>query len=135
VGFGKVILLDTHVILWLALEPEKVSKSASIAVREIGAAGAGIGISSVSLYEIARLAERSRVKLDLPIETFLRRVESHFLVRQVTVPIATAAGQLPDHFPGDPMDRIIAATALTEGMALVTADERIRRSAVVKTIW
>ena len=46
-----------------------------------------------------------------------------------------AAAQLADAFPGDPMDRIIAATALTEGIPLVTADERIRRSGVVRTIW
>ena len=38
-------------------------------------------------------------------------------------------------FPLDPADRIIAATARAHGMALVTADERIRQTPLVKTIW
>jgi len=130
-----VILLDTHVILWIAGEPEKMSKSASTAIRDARAERVPIAIASVSLYEIARLADRGRIKLDSPTDSFLRRLESLFLVQQITASVAIAAGQLPDHFPGDPMDRIIAATALTEALSLVTADERIRRSGVVKTIW
>jgi PIN domain nuclease of toxin-antitoxin system len=130
-----VILLDTHVVIWIAGEPERISKSASIAIRDARSQAFPIGIASVSLYEIARLADRGRITLDLPTDGFLRRLESLFQIRQLTVPVALAAGQLPEHFPGDPMDRIIAATALTEGLSLVTADERIRRSGVVKTIW
>jgi PIN domain nuclease of toxin-antitoxin system len=42
---------------------------------------------------------------------------------------------LPDKFPKDPADRLIAATAMAEAMALVTADMRIRRAKVVETVW
>jgi PIN domain nuclease of toxin-antitoxin system len=42
---------------------------------------------------------------------------------------------LPEGFPKDPADRLIAATAMAEGAALVTADERIRQAKVVQTIW
>jgi PIN domain nuclease of toxin-antitoxin system len=42
---------------------------------------------------------------------------------------------LPEKFPQDPSDRLIAATAMVEGMSLVTADLRIRQSKVVETIW
>jgi PIN domain nuclease of toxin-antitoxin system len=135
VGLGKVILLDTHVLLWLAGEPEKLSKAASIAIREIRETGASLAISSVSLYEIARLAERGRIKLDESTDVFLHGLESLFFIQPITVAIALTAGQLPDLFPGDPMDRIIAATAISEGVPLITADQNIRRSRALKTIW
>jgi PIN domain nuclease of toxin-antitoxin system len=42
---------------------------------------------------------------------------------------------LPDPFHGDPMDRIIAATAIVEDCVLLTIDEKIRQSGVCKTLW
>jgi len=75
------------------------------------------------------------VTLDVAADRFLQRVALRFSVLELSTSIAVAAGSFSDPFPGDPMDRIIAATALTEGIPLVTADERIRRSGVVRTIW
>lgn len=49
--------------------------------------------------------------------------------------ICTQSVRLADPFPKDPSDPLIAATAMIEGMALVTADVDIRRSKVVETIW
>lgn len=49
--------------------------------------------------------------------------------------IAVTAAQLPPAFPSDPIDRIIAATALLSGATLITADERIRHSGAVRTLW
>jgi PIN domain nuclease of toxin-antitoxin system len=57
------------------------------------------------------------------------------ILRPVTAEIAALAVRLPERFPKDPADRLITATAMVEGMALVTADTRIRRSKVVETIW
>jgi PIN domain nuclease of toxin-antitoxin system len=130
-----MILLDTHVLLWLLLEPEKLSQEASAAITRTLRTGEAIAISPITLVEIARLAARGRVQLSRPARAFLAKIESDFSVHTITAEIAYIAGQLADPFPGDPADRIIAATALTEGMTVITADERIRRSAVVKTIW
>ena len=49
--------------------------------------------------------------------------------------VAVRAVQLPETFPGYPADRLIVATALVEGAPVVTRDSRIRRAAVVETIW
>lgn len=46
-----------------------------------------------------------------------------------------AAAHLPPGFPGDPFDRVIAATAIVERVPVVTSDTRIRKSKVVRTIW
>ena len=39
------------------------------------------------------------------------------------------------HVPSDPFDRIIAATAIVEGIPLLTADKNIRRSRALRTLW
>jgi len=52
----------------------------------------------------------------------------------ITLEIAITAGSLPDPIR-DPADRLIVATAMHQGVPLVTKDARIRESAVVQTIW
>jgi PIN domain nuclease of toxin-antitoxin system len=56
-------------------------------------------------------------------------------VRPITPEIAALAAQFPDSYPGDPGDRLIGATARAEGLTLVTRDENIRRSPLLKTVW
>jgi PIN domain nuclease of toxin-antitoxin system len=53
----------------------------------------------------------------------------------ITSQIAILANQLPATYPGDPSDRLIGATALAEGIALVTKDRSIRNCKQIKTIW
>jgi PIN domain nuclease of toxin-antitoxin system len=53
----------------------------------------------------------------------------------ITPEIAALATQFPEDYPHDPVDRLIGATARAEGMALVTRDERIRRSLLLRTVW
>ena len=53
----------------------------------------------------------------------------------MTPAIAALAVRMPARFPRDPADRIIAATAMVEGLALVTANRQIRQAKVVETIW
>lgn len=129
------MLLDTHVVIWLALEPDKVSKSAVSAIRNQRLSGEVLAISCISLYELARMSERGRILLDPSLETFLSRVEALFEVKPISSAVALTAARLPNAFPGDPADRIIAGTAIVEGVPLITADRNIRRSRLVKTIW
>ena len=55
-------------------------------------------------------------------------------MRPITPEIAALATQFPADYPRDPADRLIGATARAEGMTLVTRDERIRRSPLLKTV-
>jgi len=130
-----LILLDTHVAIWLALDPANISRPAASAIESAEADHRGIALSCVSLYEIARVVHRGRVVLNGSMEALLDQVRIRFSIRDLTLPIAVTAAQLPSDFPGDPMDRIITATALAENIPLVTADRRIRLSRAVKTIW
>lgn len=105
------------------------------AIRQQSKAGAKPAISCISLYEISRIVERRRIVLEVPLETFLDRVHSLFDIKPLSNGIAMIAARFHGDFPGDPADRMIAATAVADGLSLITADREIRRSGVVKTIW
>jgi PIN domain nuclease of toxin-antitoxin system len=60
---------------------------------------------------------------------------SSVIVRPLTPEIAALATHFPPDFPLDPGDRLIVATARAEGLTLITRDERIRKSPLVKTLW
>lgn len=130
-----MLLLDTHVVVWITLSPSHLSKNAVRAIDGARRQARGLFISDVSLLELAGLVARKRIELQVSLESFLEEVESHFAVLPINRRIAARSVQLPSSYPKDPMDRAIAATALVEGFPLVTADEGIKRSKAVKTIW
>jgi len=130
-----MILVDTHVVLWLALEPDKISRTAKAAVVKTRHSGQGLAISDITLLEIAMIVSKGRMKLNASLETFLAEVEARFVVLPITGKVCARALDLPDSYPKDPADRIIAATAQVEGDYLITADNDIQRSKAVRTIW
>jgi len=130
-----MILLDTHVVIWLALNPEKISAKAHTAIAETRTNSAGLAISDITLWEIAAGAHKQRIHLDTTLESFLSEVESRFIVLPITAQIAVRAFSLSAAYPRDPADRMLAATALVHGIPLLTADSNIRRSKQVATIW
>lgn len=131
-----MILLDTHALLWLASEPKKLSRPAASAIRRSLRSG-GIGIASISLWEIAMLVESGRLRAPGTTEHALGLLleRTGAAVLEITADVAALAVQFPESFPRDPADRLIAATARSRSIPLVTADERIRESPLVKTIW
>jgi PIN domain nuclease of toxin-antitoxin system len=129
-----MILLDTHVLVWLAFEPGKLSKRAKGAIRAARREG-GLAIAAISLLELAWLAEKGRVETTLSIESFVRLCASKMTVLPITPEIAARAVSFPDSYPKDPQDRLIGATALVEGVELVTRDKLIKKSGLVPVIW
>jgi PIN domain nuclease of toxin-antitoxin system len=128
-----MILLDTHSAIWLALSPERLSRSARGAIE--GNVPAGLALSVQSLFEVAWLIVRRRILPNEPLDKFVHSLQSRFTIYPLTSTIALAAARLPATFPSDPFDRIIAATAIVERISLVTADQSIRRSRSLSTIW
>lgn len=131
-----MILLDTQALIWLASEPERLSRRAASAIRRARASG-GIAIASISLREMALLFARGHLRSSGTIDASIRAIleATGATVREITPEIAALSTQFPEDYPRDPADRLIGATARAEGIALVTRDTAIRASLLVRTIW
>ena len=134
-GQSQVILLDTHIVLWLTTDPTKLSSKGKSAIEDARKNGDGLAISDITLLELATLASKGRIHLGISLESFLHEVEARFVVLPISGRACARAMGLPTAYPKDPADRIIGATALVEGLSLITADREILRSKVVHTIW
>lgn len=130
-----MILVDTHVVVWLAFDQGQLSKKARAAIDDARKTGDGLAISDITLLELATLVSKSRIHLDISLQSFLQEVESRFVVLPFTGRASVRAMELPATYPKDPADRIIGATALVEGLPLLTADRELLRSKVIRTIW
>ena len=125
-----MILLDTHILIWLLIAPEILSPKARkviVAARKAGA----LGISAISLWEIAWLVENKRIEVDVSVGSFVRKCASYVQVVPITQEIAVRSVQFPDSYPRDPQDRIIGATAIVEDIRLLTHDKLIIGSGLV----
>jgi PIN domain nuclease of toxin-antitoxin system len=129
-----VILLDTHVLVWLAGARERLSAGAQKAIDS----GHELAISVASIQEIANLVARGRLAMDRPVETWIGDVLNVHGVPALAPTVSTAlrAGSLdPVEFHGDPADRLIYATAVEHDAGLISADERLQRSDSARVVW
>jgi PIN domain nuclease of toxin-antitoxin system len=135
-GNLAVILLDTHVLVWMVADEDRLSRRAKSAIQR-ARVGDGLSIADVTIWEVAFLIARGAIRTHNTIENTVRNfvTRSGVNVRPITAEIAVLATQFPDAYPKDPIDRLIGATARAEGIALVTRDERIRSSPLLRTIW
>jgi len=95
-----------------------------------------IGVSAISLWEIAKLVELGRLELNVPLEKWFEQALDYPGIRviELTSEIAVESTRLPGEFHRDPADQIIVATARILKCALVTSDERILDYPHVKTV-
>lgn len=128
-----LILLDTHVLLWRFLEPRRLSRAASRALQTSQTRF----LADISLREVASLIEGGQVELDRePSEWLEQAVEELSLeVVPISPAIAARSVRIAQNFHRDPGDQLIAATAIELDVPLVTADERLRASPALRTIW
>jgi len=129
-----LIVLDTHTLVWLVIEPKRVGRAAA---REIERAERII-VSAISCFEVARLVSRGRLWLDRDTGAWISRASVEVGARQepVSSEIAIRAGQLDqERFPGDPSDRIIYSTAVQHRAKLITRDAAITRFDPERAVW
>jgi PIN domain nuclease of toxin-antitoxin system len=130
-----LILVDTHVVLWLTSDPAKLSSKARTAIEDSRKKGEAVAICDITLLELTTLASKGHIQLGVSLESFLQEVETRFVVLPISSRACARSRGFPKASPKDPADRIIVATALVEGLSLITADRKIRRSKLITTIW
>ncbi|OBF93309.1 ribonuclease [Mycobacterium sp. 852002-51163_SCH5372311] len=127
------VLLDTHVVHWWAAEPDRLSQAAAHAVEQADE----LAVAAITWFELAWLAHHERIRLTIPVRSWLQRLARHLRTVGITPSVAATAVSLPSSFPGDPADRLIYATAVENGWRLVTKDKRLRshRHPRPVTVW
>jgi PIN domain nuclease of toxin-antitoxin system len=125
-----MILLDTHILIWLLIAPENLSPKARKAIVAARRSGP-LALSAISLWEIAWLVQNKRIEIDVSVDSFVKKCASYVQVLPVTPEIAVRSVQFPKSYPKDPQDRLIGATAIVEGVRLLTDDRLIIQSRLV----
>jgi PIN domain nuclease of toxin-antitoxin system len=128
-----VIVLDTHAFVWWREENSNLSSRARRTIES----AERIAVPTACCFEIASLERRGRIRLDRGAAAWLRAALSAPGIEPVslTAEIATEAGRLPDTFPGDPIDRVVYATATSLGSKIVTRDRRIAEHDPSRVVW
>jgi PIN domain nuclease of toxin-antitoxin system len=128
-----MLLFDTHALVWLASTPKNLSARARHAIQQHSDE---LYVSSISALEIAILVKRNRLSLPVAVEEFVDRALRQHGILEIPLDrqIAIASTRLPD-IHNDPFDRIIIATALLNGMSILSKDQIIPRYPEVKVVW
>ena len=128
-------LLDTHVLVrWLA-EPKKLSREQVRVLHQTVRRGEPVGISAVTLLEVAVLLSTGRLRIRAHIDEVLSEVEANPLIR--TLPLTVEIAREVVHLGAslrDPADRAIVATARVHLLQLLTSDQRIIESKLVPAV-
>ena len=125
-GAGRLILIDTHVLLWMTSAPDRLGVEAKVLIERMAAENA-VRISAISGWELAMLASKQRIVLGMPVSRWFAQTIERSGVQAVDIGLAPAidAGTLEDELHGDPCDRLLIATARHLDCPLVTVDKAI----------
>ena len=116
-------VLDTHVWLWWMSKDERLKPVWREAIEK----SASVGVSAISLFEVAWLVEHQRIELGCALGWWFEQAldASDITLLPISPAIAERAVTLPEHH-SDPQDRIIIATALEHKAQLLSADSKFK---------
>jgi len=131
-----VTILDTHVLVWLVSNPEKISEKARKLIDQ-EVKKSELLVSSISVWEIYMLVKKGRLKLSLDVDTWFEKIEQLSFLQFIPIDnkIAAKSVMLPEPLHSDPADRMIAATAREYAAVLITSDKRLLTYPSVQSIW
>ncbi len=123
-----MLLLDTHILVWL-LEATGRLRPETISAIDRSAASGDLYVSVITFWELGLLDAAGRVRLRQPFADWLHhaRAETGIAVAPLTEQVAFDSTRLPGDFHHDPADRFIVATARILDATVVTRDRRIHR--------
>lgn len=129
-----MILLATCAIIWIALEPSKLTPKAKKAINR---SQQEMIISDISIWEISVLTRRKRLVIDDTAAGFMNLIiqSLNCHIQPITPEIAKLSVHLGAEINNDPADRLIAATPIIENAPVITVDQNLRDAAILETIW
>lgn len=133
-------ICDTHILLFWADNPGKLSANARSAV-DFGIASQTLACADISLWEIAMLYAKGRInnQAGIAASAYIQDILTAMAIDilPITAEIAEIAelAQNPMFAHGDPADRLIAATAMAHRTVLITADEKLHALPGLHCIW
>jgi PIN domain nuclease of toxin-antitoxin system len=130
-----MIVLDTHIWIWWVNESAELSPIKEQILSSLQPEG--LGVSVISCWEIAKLVEKGRLALAMPVGQWIDQALAcpGICLLPLDPKIAVASTQLPAPFHNDPADQIITATARELNCPLATDDGKILAYAHVKLAW
>lgn len=131
-----VLLLDTHVWLWLAVDSKRLSRSALAAIQRATEYGS-ICVASISFWELASQSDQGRILALGTIQSSVRAMidSTSGVVDEISAETAALKTAFPRDLSADPADRLIATTARSRWPPPVTHDRRMLESSLLKTMW
>ncbi|MEL6406159.1 MAG: type II toxin-antitoxin system VapC family toxin [Chloroflexota bacterium] len=126
------ILIDTHVFVWLDIEPQKLSTNAQQLIAD---ANNTIYLSLISIWEIQIKTQLGKLALTAGIPNVIETQRRVNQLQLMTVSLADilALSTLANHHR-DPFDRLLIAQAKERNMSLLTNDRHIQQYNV-KALW
>ncbi|BAU14382.1 PilT protein domain protein [Leptolyngbya sp. NIES-3755] len=131
------VVIDTHIIVWYILEPERLSDTASRMLEQTVNDGESIYLSAISIVEICFLIERGRlpaIVLERLAEA-INQPDSSVVLVPLDQAISLSIPQIDRATVPEMPDRIIAATALHLNLPLITRDHKIQALQNIQTVW
>jgi len=129
-----LILLDTHALLWWALDPDHLSGAAQEVVQEMEDRGGYA--SAISVWELGIKVQRGQLELPITVDELARRIEGGGVVELVPVDTTTWLRTLSlDWEHRDPADRVIVATAQLKQVPILTKDRVMHGFRQVECLW
>ncbi len=123
-GSAEVIVLDTHVLVWAVSDERKLGRKARALIDQLWKAGK-VAVPAIAFWEIGLLQARRRLRLPSSVREWRDQVLAAGAIElPLDGTVAVRALELSG-LPDDPADRFIVATAMVNGAALMTADDRL----------
>lgn len=132
----SAVVADTHVAVWYLRDSKKLSERARAVLDETARAGDFVYVPSISVVDVTYLVEKRKLPEEA-LQTLTSELASPISALEIApldFAVARAIQRVPRDDVPDMPDRIIAATALSLNLPLVTRDKRIQ-AALIKTIW